>query len=367
MKSHVVVVFGGQSTEHDVSCLTAAGVLSAVDTEKYDISTIGITKDGRWCRIPVADAMKLKTENGVLPHVEDHYPEAVLSRTSSGVELATKVGDNLSDKVLVDVAFPVLHGPFGEDGTIQGMFEMLGLRYVGAGVMTSAVSMDKHIAKMILEASGIPVCPYRIIHPYEWPSQQDRILAEINELEFPVFVKPARGGSSVGISKIDDPSGLVAAIDEARKHDPKVLVEQGVVGAREIECAVLEGQDGNPRVSKLGEIAMVDPNSFYDYQAKYLPEEQVILSVPARVTAELEAKVHDIAKRTFLAVGCEGLSRIDTFVTKEGKVIVNELNTMPGFTQFSMFPQLWEETGIPYSQLITELIDLALARPVGLR
>jgi len=367
-KVRVALIFGGVSSEHEISCLTAGGVARAVDPDRFELVGIGITGDGSWVRIPIEELSGYEVKDGRLPRVASERPEAVLLRGCSGAEVATRDGDRLLDITGVDVAFALLHGPWGEDGTIQGLFEMLGVRYVGAGVAASAIGMDKDLMKRAMAAAGLPVGPWVAITPAQWRDDAAGCLARVDELlTYPVFVKPARGGSSIGIAKVDEASGLAQAILAAQHYDPKVVVEQGFVGAREIEVAVLEDLSGPPRVSLPGEIRMHTADAFYDFDAKYLPEEQVSLDVPARLEPELLAAIQDVAARTFAAMSVEGLARIDLFVTPDGTAWVNELNTMPGFTRTSMFPMMWANSGLDYTELITTLVDLALARPMGLR
>lgn len=362
----VAVVFGGQSTEHEVSCLTAAGVLGAIDDSRYVVHGIGIDKSGVWHRYQPEEILGLKVVDDELPSVDPHRPEAILVRGAEGVRLASVEGQHLVDEVPIDVAFPVMHGAYSEDGTVQGHFEMLGLRYVGCGVTSSAVGMDKQFMRVCFEQAGVPVGPWLAIGAHEWPSQSARLLARIrDELVFPVYVKPARGGSSVGITRVAEAGGLAAAIDAARVYDPKVVVEQGIVGGREVECAVLAARAGEPRASVPGEIAMHANEGFYDYRAKYLPKGQVDLRVPAPMDATDEARIRELAVRCFTALDCEGLARVDMFLLPDGQVFVNEINTMPGFTAHSMYPTLWKASGIDYPELVDLLIGAALARPAS--
>ena len=363
----VALVFGGVSSEHEISCLTAGSASRAIDAERFEVIGIGITADGTWVRIAPEELASYEVVDGKLPRVAADRPEAVLLRGANGAEVATRVGDQLCDITGIDAAFALLHGPWGEDGTIQGLFEMLGVRYVGAGVAASAIGMDKDLMKRAMAAAGLPVGPWVAITPAQWRDDRAGSIARVSELTFPVFVKPARGGSSIGIVRVDDPSGLEAAIAEARRFDPKVVVEQGFTGVREIEVSVLENLDGPPRVSLPGEVLMHTADAFYDFDAKYLPEEQVTLQVPADVTPELLAAVQELAGRTFCAMAVEGLARVDLFVDADGVPWVNELNTMPGFTRTSMFPMMWAASGLQYPELIATLVDLALARPMGLR
>ena len=367
-RTRVAVVFGGTSSEHGVSCLTAAGVLGALDPDRYEVVGIGITRSGRWVLVEPEAIAALQVSAGRLPELSEDASDAMFLRMSQGSELAVRHQSALSPLGRVDVAIALLHGPFGEDGTIQGLFEMMGMRYVGAGVLASAVGMDKQFMKLVLSAAGLPVGPFVAITPAEWARDKVACLEAIAALTFPVFVKPARGGSSMGISKVDTAADLGAAIDLAQQHDPKIIVEQGFVGARELECGILADLGGGPPLaSELAEIRVQTASGFYDFDAKYLPEEQVALDVPANVDADLADKVKQLAVRAFEAIGCEGLARVDVFVTHDALVVINEINTMPGFTAHSMFPRMWAATGVSYPELIDHLITLALRRPLGLR
>lgn len=376
-RPRVAVVFGGTSTEHAVSCLTAAGVFAALDPQRYDVVGVGITRSGRWVVVDDATVAELHVSDGRLPELSEDAADAVLLTHGSSSELAVR--DDVSYGSVdrrsalswlgpVDVALSLLHGPFGEDGTIQGLFEMMGVRYVGAGVLASAVGMDKHVMKLVLSASGLPVGPFVAITPAEWRHDRAACLEAVAALHFPVFVKPARGGSSLGIAKVETAAGVEAAVVAAQRFDPKVIVEEGFVDARELECGVLADPDGGPpQASEIAEIRMHDPSGFYDFEAKYLPEEQVSLDVPADVEGAVADQVRALAVRTFEAIGCEGLARVDVFVTHQGRVVINEINTMPGFTEHSMFPRMWAASGVSYPALVDRLITLALQRPLGLR
>jgi D-alanine-D-alanine ligase len=367
-RHRVAVVFGGTSSEHGVSCLTAAGVLSALDRDRFDVVGIGITRTGRWILVDSETISRLGVTDGRLPELSENAAEAMLMRVSSGSELAVREQSVLSHLGPVDVALALLHGPFGEDGTIQGLFEMMGTRYVGAGVLASAVGMDKHYLKLVLAASGLPIGPFVAITAAEWRRDRTACLATISALQYPLFVKPARGGSSLGITKVDETAGLERAIEVAHAYDPKIIIEQGFVGARELECGVLDDLDGgSPLASVVAEVRVHSSSGFYDFDAKYLPEEQVDLDVPADIQPELVDQVQQLAIKTFEAIGCEGLARVDVFVTHDGHVVINEINTMPGFTSHSMFPRMWAASGVPYPELVERLITLALRRPVGLR
>ncbi|WP_131105225.1 D-alanine--D-alanine ligase family protein [Ornithinimicrobium sufpigmenti] len=366
-RTRIALVFGGRSEEHSISCATAASVLRALDRERYDVLPVGITRAGRWVLV-TDDPAPLEIRDGRLPEVPDTGQLVIVPL--GGVDHDWQSVDHdgrVTDLGEVDVVFPLLHGPFGEDGTIQGLLELADLRYVGCGVLSSAAMMDKHLMKVVFAEAGLPVGPYAVISDVQWRRDRAAALDAAASLQFPVFVKPARAGSSVGVYKVDRPEDLEVAIDKARDHDPKVLVEQGIVG-REIECGVLQGRGTEPpRVSECGEIAVVGGREFYDFEAKYLDEDSVRITAPAELSQDVRDEVRRVAAVAFEAGGCEGLARVDCFVTEDGSVIVNEINTMPGFTPFSMYPQAWAASGLTYPALIDELVGLALARPLGLR
>ncbi len=367
-RPRVLVLFGGRSGEHAISCATAGGVLRAIDRERYDVLPIGITPQGRWVRV-ADDPDRWSIVDGRLPEV-DASPEQVLLPQEAGTRELQVIEPGLPAAGLgsVDVVLPLLHGPFGEDGTLQGMLELADIRYVGAGVLASAVGMDKHFMKVVLAGAGLPVGPYVTVRPGELERDPDGVGARIEALGLPLFVKPARAGSSIGISRVTDLADLPAAIETARVHDPKVVIEAAIVG-REIECAVLGGRGGTrARASLPGEIVVTDVrHGFYDFEAKYLDEAAVDLRCPADLPAHVTAAVQEAAVRTFEAVDCEGLARVDVFVTPDDRVVVNEINTMPGFTPFSMYPRMWQQSGLSYAELIDELLQLALERTTGLR
>ena len=366
-KPTVAIVFGGRSSEHAVSCATAAGVMRAINRDRYDVLPIGIAKDGRWV-VASEDSGSLELSPGHVPEV-DGSGASVLVPLSTGERSLQVLEPGAPPRVLgeVDVVFPLLHGPFGEDGTIQGLLELADIRYVGSGVLASAVMMDKHYMKVVFAGHGLPIGPYVVITDRDWSRDPAASMDAVASLGWPVFVKPARAGSSMGISKVSGPEGLEAAIELARQHDPKVVVEAGIVG-REIECGVLEGRDGGPaRASEVGEIEVVQGHEFYDFEAKYLAESDIELSCPAKVPDHVADEIRRVAVAAFEAAGCEGLARVDCFYTEHGDVILNEINTMPGFTPLSMFPMMWAATGLEYTELIDELIELALARRTGLR
>lgn len=361
----VLLVHGGASSEHGVSCLTAASVLKAIDHDRYQVIPLGITRSGNWVLVPIEEVIAMAVTEGQLPEVGGDHPEAVIL---PGGRLFAMTEGTARPVATIDVAFPLLHGPFGEDGTIQGMFEMLGIRYVGSGVAASANGMDKILMKTNFAQRGIPQGDWQPVTAQEWDHEPDQVRGRLAHLTFPLFVKPARAGSSVGISRITSLDELPAAIETARAHDPRMVVEAGLVGAREVECAVLaDPSGGRPRASLVGEVRMLT-DGFYDFQAKYLPSEgQVALDIPATIDPDVQQLVQQVAIDTFIAMDAEGLARVDTFVTEQGQVLVNEINTLPGFTPLSMYPQLWQATGVDYTTLVEDLIQLALARPLGLR
>jgi D-alanine-D-alanine ligase len=365
-KPRVAVVFGGRSSEHAVSCMTAAGVLRALDRDRYDVVPVGIATDGRWV-LAEDDPDLLEARDRTLPSVDTSGPGVLVpTSTSDRTLVALRPGEVPATLGQVDVVFPLLHGPFGEDGTLQGLLELGDVPYVGSGVLASAASMDKHYMKVLLAGHGLPVGPYEVVTPRQWESDRDGVLQRLEGLGLPMFVKPARGGSSMGVTRVEDVAELAAAIEAAREHDPKVVVEAGIVG-RELECGVLQDLDGTPRASELGEIEVVSGHTFYDFDAKYVDEDDVRLTTPADVPPEVRRRVQELAVEAFEVMGCEGLARVDVFLTPDGEVVVNELNTMPGFTPHSMFPRMWAASGVDYPALVDRLVQLALRRRTGLR
>ncbi|UUL75086.1 D-alanine--D-alanine ligase [Pseudarthrobacter sp. Fe7] len=367
-KPRVAVLFGGRSSEHAVSCVTAAGVLGAINKDKYDVIPIGIAKTGQWVLAP-ADTAQWSLSASSLPEVVPSQQTVTLAEIGGEHQLIVAAPNEVPQELgSVDVVFPLLHGPFGEDGTIQGLLELSDTRYVGAGVLASAVGMDKHYMKVVFEAAGLQVGPYVAVTDRQWRRDPEAVRKQVDRLGFPVFVKPARAGSSMGISKVDSLEELDAAIEEARRHDLKLVIEAGIVG-REIECAVLEGRGTDaPRTSMPGEISVSGgTHEFYDFNAKYVEDDAAALSCPANIPPEAISTVRELAAAAFDAVGAEGLSRVDFFYTPEGELIINEINTMPGFTPKSMYPQMWAASGMGYADLIDELIHLALNRKTGLR
>ena len=366
-KPRVAVVFGGRSGEHTISCATAAGVLSAIDRDRYEVLPIGITPSGQWVLVDDdPDALALDDSRPPVEITAEGLGRGeLLVRPGSGALTAlTPTGPSVLGGV--DVVLPLLHGPYGEDGTIQGMLEMLGIRYAGCGVLASAAGMDKQVTKVLLSAAGIATAPHVVVEPHRWNRARAAVLRACEALDYPLFVKPARAGSSLGITKVERGADLPAAIEAAREVDPKVLVETGITG-REIEVAVLGGRgDDAPRVAEPGEIVMDAAHGageFYDYQTKYLAHDAVQMVCPARLTPAERELVMTTAAGAFLAIGAEGLTRVDFFVTDDGRAIVNEVNTMPGFTPFSMYPYMWKTSGLDYPDLVGELIELALERP----
>jgi D-alanine-D-alanine ligase len=372
-RPRVLVLFGGRSSEHSVSCVTAAGVLNAIDRSKYDVVPVGIAKNGQWALVS-EDPSQWSLSSGTLPEVTASSESVAISSAAfpgaaRGQELMVTAPDSMPRSLGgVDVVLPLLHGPFGEDGTLQGMLEMADIRYVGAGVLASAVGMDKHYMKVVFASAGLKVGPYAVFTNRQWEKDSGECLRRAADLDFPVFVKPARAGSSMGISRVDTPAGLRQAIEAARVFDPKVIVEAGIDG-REIEVAVLQGRGTQePRTSLPGEIA-VQPggHDWYDFEAKYVDGNAAQLSCPADLPPHVTDSVRDLAAQAFDSVGAEGLSRVDFFYTPAGELIINEINTMPGFTPISMYPQMWAKSGLTYTDLIDELIELALERRTGLR
>ena len=358
-KLRVVLLFGGRSSEHSISCATAGGILGAIDRDRYEVIPVGITRAGAFV-LEAGDPARYALDPAHLPEVVDNGTRVRWPESSSSREL--KVTDAAGERSLgdVDVVLPILHGRFGEDGTVQGLLELVGLPYVGNGVLASAIGMDKHVTKTVLEGAGIAVAPWVTLTRAALAEDPELWQRRVHGLGLPVFVKPARAGSSVGVSKVSDWSELHAALDVAFAEDRTVLVESAVVG-REIECGVLEGRDGEgPRVSVAGEV-VVSGRDFYDFDAKYLDAPGVDLICPADLGDGELFELRRIARRAFEAIGGEGLARVDVFLTDEG-FVVNEVNTMPGFTPISMFPTCWLNSGLTYPELISELIEVGHAR-----
>lgn len=361
----VAVVFGGRSNEHAISCVSAGSILRNLDPERFEVVAVGITPDGSWV-LTDGDPDALAIANRQLPAVS----------SESGTELALTADPRRAGQLVslspggsevlasVDVVFPVLHGPYGEDGTIQGLLELAGVPYVGAGVLASAAGMDKEFTKKLLVAEGLPIGDYAVLRPSQATLDAD----QLERLGLPAFIKPARGGSSIGVSRVTSWQELPAAIAHARQHDPKVIVEAAVVG-RELECGVLEFPDGTVQASTVGEIRVAGvrgrEDSFYDFATKYL-DDAAELDVPAKIDDDVSDAVRDLAIRAFKAIDGQGLARVDFFLTDDGPLI-NEVNTMPGFTTISMYPRMWAASGLDYRTLVATMVDTALARGMGLR
>ncbi|HKC29173.1 MAG TPA: D-alanine--D-alanine ligase family protein [Jatrophihabitans sp.] len=350
----VAVVYGGRSSEHGVSVVSAGSVISAMDPDKYEVLPVGITPSGQWM-LTEATPDSLKITGRTLPEVDKGTAVVLPADPTSASLVAFEPGQAVQFLESVDVVFPVLHGRFGEDGTIQGMLEMAGIPYVGAGVFASAAGMDKEYTKVLLRAAGLAVGEFAVLR-----KGQPYTSVDLRQLGLPVFVKPARAGSSVGITKVDDWSELDDAVQVAFGHDSKVLVEAGVAG-REIECGVLENDQGLPEASAPAEIRMLPGHDWYDFEAKYL-DDACEFDVPANLPAEITALVQDMACRAFVALDGAGLARVDFFVTPDDEVLVNEVNTMPGFTHISMYPRMWAASGVDYPTLVDRLIRAALRR-----
>jgi D-alanine-D-alanine ligase len=360
-KLRVAVVFGGRSSEHTISCVSASSVLANLDPERFEVLPVGITPDGAWVLGP-SEPSTLQIHGRKLPTVSDGTALTLPADATSPRLVVLDRGREGEVLSGVDVVFPVLHGAYGEDGTIQGLLELAGIPYVGAGVLASAVSMDKAYTKRVLRAEGLPVGDYEVLGR----GVATLTDAQRNRLGLPVFVKPARAGSSTGISKVTDWSQLDAAIELARSIDPKVLVEAAIVG-REVECGVLEFPDGHVEASLPAEIRLVGTTvDWYDFDSKYI-DDVCELDIPAKLDDAVTERLRAMAIDVFTAMDCQGLARVDFFVGADGTVTVNELNTMPGFTPTSAYPKMWEVTGVDYATLLSTLIDTAIARGTGLR
>jgi D-alanine-D-alanine ligase len=373
-KVRVAVVFGGRGPEHQVSCMGGGNMLSSIDRSRYDVIPVGITPDGNW--VLVADAPeRLAVTEGTLPTVAAvAQPGADVVPWSGGEVVASapaQIPHLFGD---VDIVLPVLHGPYGEDGTIQGLLEMAGVRYVGAGVLASAVSMDKEYMKLIFAARGLPVGPHVVVRERDWPDvmsepqsvEAKHLLEDIDALGWPLFVKPARGGSSIGTSKAHTMDELREAITTARQFDPKVLVE-AAIDAIEVEVSVLEGIDGAPPDTSFpGQLLIEGGEEFWDFEAKYLDAASG-MAIPAPIPDAAITEIRRLAAAAFEAVSCEGLARVDFFYTRRGEIFVNEINTMPGLSPASYFQKMWEASGLPFGQLIDRLLQTALKKRPGLR
>ena len=358
-KTRVAIVFGGRSPEHGISCVSAGSVLDALDPDEFEVVPVGITRQGQWV-LASGDPSQLAIQDRKLPEITSSSGAELVLRADPAAGGLMVLDPTQGPRALadVDVVFPVLHGAYGEDGTIQGMLEMADIPYVGANVFASAAAMDKEFTKKLCAAEGIPVGPYVVLRSGMTMTEEDK-----ERLGLPVFVKPSRAGSSFGITKVDDWSQLDAAVATAREIDTKVLVEGAVVG-REIECGVLEGEAGGaPEASVLAEVRMIGGHDWYDFEAKYIYADEVCeYDVPANLPERVTRQVQEYAARAFTALDCSGLARVDFFVTPELDVYLNEINTMPGFTPTSMFPRMWAASGLEYPKLVNRLIRTALRR-----
>jgi D-alanine-D-alanine ligase len=362
-RTRVAVVFGGRSSEHSVSCASAGSVLAHLDRSRFEVLGVGITPEGAWVLGP-SETDKLSVTGRSMPEITEGTALALPGDPTAGglLRLDAPAGARVFSGV--DVVFPVLHGAYGEDGTIQGLLEMAGIPYAGAGVLASSVAMDKEFAKKLLAADGLPGAPYAVLGR----AVETLDAAGRQGLGLPAFVKPARAGSSTGITLVSDWNDLDPAIDLARRIDPKVIVEAAVTG-REVECGVLEFPDGRVEASLPAEIRMTDPaHQFYDYESKYVDAATSCeIDIPATLDGAVRERVRAMAIRAFQALDCQGLARVDFFVTEGGEPIINEVNTMPGFTATSAYPKMWAATGLDYPELLSVLLDTAVARGSGLR
>ena len=355
-KIRLAVLYGGRSAEHSVSVVSARSVIEALDPERFEVVPVGITREGAWV-LPATSPLELSAPEGGLPEVEAAGTEIAL-RPEQRAGALVPAGGGPEQLGTIDVVLPILHGPYGEDGTVQGLLELADLPYVGAGVLASALAMDKAMAKVVLAQAGIGQAPYLVVREHQWRADPESLALRVaEELGFPVFTKPARLGSSIGISKVKSFAELAGGLEAAFAHDAKVLVEQGV-RARELEVGVIGNQ--RPEASVVGEV--VPGHEFYDFEAKYLDESSKLV-IPAPVPGAVAERTRQLAVRAFQALDCEGLARVDFFyLSSTGEVLVNEVNTIPGFTPKSMFPMLWDASGVPYPELIARLVDLAVER-----
>jgi len=381
-KIRVAVIFGGRGPEHAVSCMGGGNMLAAINRDKYEVVPVGITREGSWV-LAADEPARLAVTEGQLPSVEAVAEPGTQVVPWAGPQAGQALTASAPGRIPhllgeVDVVLPVLHGPFGEDGTIQGLLEMAGVPYVGAGVLASAVSMDKEYMKIIFQAKGLPVGPHVVVHERDWPAgeaddtwlqadpERKRVSDAIAELGWPLFVKPARGGSSIGTSRASDMTQLHAAIRAARAYDPKVIVEAAIEG-REIECSVLEGRNGGPPDTSLpGQLLIDGGEEFWDFEAKYLDAASG-MAIPAPIPTEHQEEIRRMAALAFDAVSCEGLARVDFFYTPDGQILINEINTIPGLSPASYFQKMWEASGLEFPRLIDRLLETALSKRPGLR
>jgi D-alanine-D-alanine ligase len=386
-KIRVAVVFGGRGPEHSVSCMGGGNMLRSIDRDKYEVIPVGITREGNWV-LAADEPARLMAADGQLPSVEavaepgaqvvPWGSQAPVPPGPPGQGLVASAPGRIPHLLSeVDVVLPVLHGPFGEDGTLQGLLEMAGVPYVGSGVLASAVSMDKEYMKIIFRARGLPVGPHVVVHERDWPPEEadggtladperKRVFDAIAELGWPLFVKPARGGSSIGTSRASDLAQLHESIRTARAYDPKVIVEAAIEG-REVECSVLEGEHGAPPDTSLpGELLIDGGEEFFDFEAKYLDQANG-MAIPARIPVEHQQEIRRMAALAFEAVSGEGLARVDFFYTRDGQILINEINTIPGLSPTSYFQKMWEASGTPLREIIDRVLRTALNKRPGLR
>ncbi|WP_312522233.1 D-alanine--D-alanine ligase [Anaerospora sp.] len=351
-KINVGILFGGRSAEHEVSLQSAKNVIDAIDREKYDITLIGIDKGGQWY-LNDSSRFLLNSHDPKKITLDKTEKKVVLVPGEESKELVTIASGGKSSNI--DVIFPILHGPYGEDGTVQGLLKLTNIPFVGAGVLGSSIGMDKDVAKRLLRDAGIPIAKFLVFHKWQ---RSGITFTEVQEqLGLPLFVKPANAGSSVGVSKVRTEEEFKRALNEAFAFDSKILIEEFIEG-REVECAILGNQQ--PMASRVGEI--IAQQDFYSYEAKYIDENGAILNIPAKISEDTEKQIQKLALEAFQVLCCEGLARVDFFLTKENRIIINEINTIPGFTKISMYPKLWEISGVPYRDLIDKLIQLALEK-----
>jgi D-alanine-D-alanine ligase len=349
-KRRVVVIFGGRSAEHEVSVVSARSVVDSLDPERYEVLLIGIDKQGRWHQL---NELPSRTPGELPAVIEASGPRVGLARDPGESAIVSETGERHE----IDVVFPILHGPFGEDGTIQGMLDLAGIPYVGAGVLGSALGIDKAVQKVLFASAGLPVVPHEVVHEREWEEDREAVEARAGTLGLPVFVKPATLGSSVGITKVKRIDDLPAAVEEALSYARKALIETSMEGAREIECAVLGNDD--PVASAPGEI--IPQAEWYDYRAKYM-DEGTRLEIPAQLPEMVTEEIQRMAVAAFQAIDCSGMARVDFFYREPDQIVVNEINTIPGFTHISMYPKMWEASGLSYAELVDRLVELAIER-----
>jgi D-alanine-D-alanine ligase len=357
VKRRVAVVFGGRSAEHEISVLSARSVIEALDLDRYDVVAIGVTKDGRWQLLPGGPpALEAGHAPGALAGVSpDSGAEIALDQEPGSQALVAADGS----RTAIDVVFPIMHGPYGEDGSIQGFLEMAGVPYVGAGVLASAIGVDKAVQKVLFAAAGIPGVPYEVVHERDWEEDPEAVEARAAHLGYPLFAKPAALGSSIGIEKVEEASRLRGALELSFRFGRKAVLERAATGARELEVSVLGNDD--PVASVAGEI-VTRGHAFYDFEAKYLDEHGAELVIPAEIAPETLEEIQRLAVAAFRAIDCAGMARVDFFLMQDGRVLLNEVNTIPGFTSISMYPRLWEASGLSFPELVDRLVELAIER-----